>query len=164
MTARELQEALAAMPPRMAQTLIFHCVEGRTPGECAELYGVGLPQWQILFFEAARALAGEAAALPDEARTSSAPRLVETLRGADPEPSALVFPLRELIREREEVQRLILEAERAAAHSPERRRNDWLRRVAMVAIIVVSILIWLRDRAPASAPPAELERGSPSRP
>ena len=146
MTALELQRALASMPSRSAQTLVFRCVDGRSPSECAALYGVGLPQWEVLFLEAARQLVGQPAPLYDGTLEALASQLQRALSGEDPQLADLVNPLRALTAEREEVRRLIAAAEAAAAHSPAQTRELWLRRVAVVLIIVASIYVWLRDR------------------
>ena len=45
-----------------------------------------------------------------------------------------------------QVHQLLIEAERVAASSPARARDGWLRRLAVAVIIVVSILVWLRER------------------
>lgn len=160
MTPPELQRALAAMPPRAAQTLLFRCVEQHSTDACAALYGVGLPQWRILFFDAARALIGEVRPLPDAERATRAAEL-DALYGdprASPRPdqAPLLTPLRALAEHRGEVRRLLIDAERAAEASPARAREAWLRRIAVVAIIAVSIFVWMRDReAPPKRPPEQ---------
>lgn len=156
MTPARLQRALETMPSRAAQTLIFHCVEGRSAPECAALYGIGLAQWEILFLEAARALAGDTAPLEDGARRSLAGQLQragETEPPADSKLVPLLALLRSLTEQRDEVQRLLLEAERAAAASPARAREAWLRRLAVAAIIAVSLFVWLREREQPPTPP-----------
>jgi hypothetical protein len=134
------------MPPRSAQTLVFRCVDGQSPEACAALYGIGLPQWQVLFLEAARHLAGLRQPLPDAERLALAPRLENALQEGDPKLATLTLPLSDLIRQRDEVRALIAAAELAAAQSPERNRETWLRRVAVVLIIAVSIYVWWRDK------------------
>ena len=146
MTAPELQQALARMPSRFAQALIFHCVEGRTAPECAALYGIGVPQWEILFLDAACALASQPAPLTDAARLTLATHVQADL--AQPPSAALPASraAQALILHREEVHRLLLETERAAAASPARAREGWLRRLAVVLIIAVALFVWLRER------------------
>jgi hypothetical protein len=160
MTAFELQRALSAMPPRAAQTLMFRCLEMQTAEECAALYGIGLPQWNILFLEAARALTGESSLLGDAERRALADELYRQcellLTPGAPEPATLdprIVRLAALVHHREEVRRLIVEAERTAAQSPARRREGWLRRAAVVAIIGVSLFVWMRDRDKPPEPP-----------
>lgn len=184
MTPHELQRALAQMPSRAAQTLIFRCIERRTARACAALYGIGLPQWHVLYFEAARALAGDTSLLPDDVRTCRAEllqRAAEVVPGPantyfllrdedappptagepeladaalrDPAVARWVALLKSLTDQREEVHQLMLETERVAAASPARAREGWLRRLAVVAIIAVSLFVWLRERNKA-APPA----------
>jgi hypothetical protein len=55
---------------------------------------------------------------------------------------------------REEVHRLLVEAERAAAASPARAREGWLRLIAVALIVAVSLFVWLRERnkPPPAAP------------
>lgn len=148
MTPLELQRALGQMPPRAAQTLIFRCVDARTPAECAALYGVGLPQWEVLQLEAARALAQQTQPLPDAERARLGRRLAALLDAPEPPADPEVGPLAELLRslraQGPQVQQLLVEAERAAAASPARTRETWLRRLAVVVIIAVSLLVWLK--------------------
>lgn len=151
MTPPELHRALAQMPSRSAQILIFRCVEGRAPADCAALYGVGLPQWEVLQLEAARALAGQTLPLADAERANLGRRLAAQLDApepveADAEVDALTGLLRSLRSNGPELQRLLLEAERAGAASPARAREAWLRRLAVVVILAVSLFVWLRER------------------
>ena len=149
------------MPPRATQTLLFRCVEGRTAQECAELYGIGLPQWQRLFFDAARAFVGDTTPIADGPCTTLANQLhhalerapeVADLAGQDPQVALLAAQLRSLIQQRAEVDRLLIEAEATAAASPARAREAWLRRLAVVVIIAVSLFVWLRERNPPPTP------------
>lgn len=150
MTPPELQRALAQMNPRQAQTLIFRCIDARPVDACAALYGVGIPQWEILFFEAARAFVGQTQPLPDSQRVALAQRLQQPV--ADPALAPLTAALAALTTHREEVQRLIVDTERAEAASPARAREAWLRRLAVVAIIAVSLFVWMREREKPPAP------------
>ncbi len=163
MTSNELQRALGQMPSRAAQTLILRCLEGRSIQTCAELYGIGVSQWQILFFDAARALAADARPIPDPQRAVLADRLQRALVSLqhdeagdallrDPVIAPLAALLQSLVDQREEVQRLLLEAERVAASAPARVRETWLRRLAVVVIIAVSLFVWLRERNKTPAP------------
>lgn len=142
------------MPPRAAQTLLFRCVEGHSAEACAALYGIGLPQWQVLFLDAARALTGETQALPDAERTRRAHLLFAAFEGNGAE-DPLAPALRALAAQKDDVRALLLAAEQAAAASPARARETWLRRAAVVAIIAISLFVWWRDRdkPPPSADP-----------
>jgi hypothetical protein len=157
-TSLELQRALGRMPSRAAQTLILRCLEGRSVETCASLYGVGVPQWQILFFDAARALAGDPVPLADPQRARLADRLQRAAgppeQGSMHEPRivALAALLQSLVDQRDEVQRLLFEAERAEASSPARVRETWLRRLAVVVIIAVSLFVWMRERSKPPTP------------
>ncbi len=181
MTPLELQRALGQMPSRSAQTLTFHCLEARPALECAALYGIGLPQWELLYFEAARALAGDTRQLPDAVRAPLArqlrladevllegrgeprpPEVEATLRNLQLTP--LIARLRALAEQRDEVQALIVAAERAAAASPARAREGWLRKLAVVAILAVSLFVWLRERnrtAPPTPTPTQIPLPAP---
>ncbi len=145
-SAAELHRGLTQLPSRFAQTLIFHCLESRPPQECAALYGIDLPQWEILFWEAARGLARETAPLSDFQRRALAAQLQSELTHPVPNPMRASVAAAALRVRREEVHRLLIEAERVAAESPARARDGWLRRLAVGVIIVVSILVWLRER------------------
>ena len=143
MTALELQQALAAMPSRAAGTLILRCVDDHSPEQCAGLYGIGQSQWEILYLEAARALVGQTTPLDDATRQRLAPRLVQGLQ--TPELEAVILGVQSLTQHREEVKRLITASEKAAESSPARRREPWIRGIAIVAIVAVSAVVWFRD-------------------
>jgi hypothetical protein len=147
-----LLQALGALHSRAAQVLIFRCLEGRPPQECAALYGVDVPQWEILFLDAARALASDTAPLDDSIRKTLARRLQAELATPVAEPLPATKAVAALSANAQEVQRLLAEAEQRAAASPERAREGWIRRLAVVLIIGVSLFVWLRERNKPPAP------------
>ena len=110
------------------------------------MYGIGVPEWELLFFEAARALANETTPLSDLTRRNLATQLQAELANPGAKLLEVSSFIAALTLHREEVHRLVREAERAAAASPARAREGWLRRIAVVLIIAVSLFVWLRER------------------
>jgi hypothetical protein len=133
MTPNELHRALADMPARSAQVLGHRVLEARSRDECAALYSLKLPQWDVLFARAVhdfeRALGGSP---PDD--DADAPRLAESLT---PE-------LQQLFRHRDEVKRLMEKAQADYEASPRYTVEVWARRLAIVGIIALTLYFYLK--------------------
>lgn len=133
--AEVLWRALCRLPPRSAQLLVFRFVEERSPEESARLYGIS-PDALQTHLDRAGALFVRALQDPD------GPPLLP-----DDEPSGADDreALRRL-RENATLVRQVAEAQaRAEEDSPARRREDWLRRVALAVLVAVALWLYLRQ-------------------
>lgn len=133
MTPEELHRALEKMPARSAQVLGHRVLEARSRDECAALYSLKLPQWDVLF---ARAVQDFERALgrtpPDD--DSAAPRLAE----------ALTPELQLLSQHRDEVKRLMEKAQADYEASPRYTVEVWARRLAIAGIIALTLYFYLK--------------------
>lgn len=124
--AETLARALRASPSREAQVLLRGCA-GTTA--LATWYGISAPAAEALWEEAAQALA---ASLGQAGAPEPGP---EGLRQA-------------LVAQEAAVRALLALAEEDAERSPERARETWLRRGAIVAILALTAWFYLHQ-APA---------------
>lgn len=144
--------ALRGMEPRPAALLVRRLVEGRPQEACAAFYGVSTEAFAVLLLRASVALAldaGLAVREPSgEAEESAWARmLTEALsREGARLPTALV-PVAEVCRRLRavgpEVAAGMDAAAREDAASPHRRREDWLRRLAVAALLALTAYLYL---------------------
>jgi hypothetical protein len=158
-----LHEVLLRTPPRSAEVLSRVALDGWTVSTLAERYGIELASARRLLLRAARDF--DAAAhhartpappLADDVEQALADALAASLDGQAP--SEAVRPLADalaaLARHRDEVKRRLSEAELVAASSPARRRERWLNRLAIAALLALSAwLYWREQHQPPPAPP-----------
>lgn len=159
-----LWTALRALPPRDARRLQLRLVEGRSDAECAQLYGSSLSAFGVHLLRAARLfqqalqrggpgpLLPSAAPVDPEVERAEGARLLARLgAGASGESApgedelGLLLPLlRELGARGAELRALDQAQVRAELESPAHRRREWLRRIALAALIALAVWLYLR--------------------
>ncbi|MBX7098468.1 MAG: hypothetical protein K1X89_12195 [Myxococcaceae bacterium] len=122
-SVEDYAQALQRVHPRSAQVLIAATLEGRSEAETAALYGLAAEPFATLLGRATDELAHTL-----EQPTAG---LLEALRA---EATALRTRLEAL--------------ERAELASPAHRRELWLRRLAILAILALTGYYWWRDGTP----------------
>ncbi|MBU8896624.1 hypothetical protein DRW03_23655 [Corallococcus sp. H22C18031201] len=166
-----LASGLRALEPRAAAVLVRRLVERRPSAECATWYGIPAESFQLLQLRAGVALSrglGAPARLPasEDEETAWARMLDAALeRDSAPLPVALV-PVADTCRRLNatgpEVEAALADAARSDAESPKRRREDWLRRLAVLALLAITAwLYWTRPAEPTPRP--ERHMASPER-
>ena len=133
MTPPELHRALERTPARSAQILSHRLLDGRAREACAALYGLNLGQWDVLFLRAVRDFERALGRAPPDDDSEAEHISV----GLTPE-------LHALAQHRDEVKRLL---ERAAAEyeaSPRFAVELWARRLAIAAIIGLTLYFYLK--------------------
>jgi hypothetical protein len=145
-----IRDRLRAISPRSAQALVFRLVE-RTPREaCASLYGIRPEAWDVKLSRALEEFCGRPPhpAPPHDVETADAAALAAALEAGEPpsEPRlALLWraalPLRD---EGPAVRQALDAAAHADESSPARRREEWLRKAAIVAIVALTAFFYLR--------------------
>jgi hypothetical protein len=162
LTPAALCEALRTLEPRPAAVLSRRLLEDRSLDACATFYGVSREAFSLLLLRAAQSLA-LATGLPARPPTSEAEEatwarmLAETLEGGTaPVSAALVSAVdvcRRLRTQRTEVRAALEAAEREEADSPRRRREEWLRRLVVAALLALTAyLYWTRPAEPPTRP------------
>jgi hypothetical protein len=140
MTPAELTGVLLHMPPRSAQVLGHRFVQGLSREACAELYGVTPEAWDVLLLRATRDFTGQRGPQPFELEQQQA----AALRAQVEDNPALA--LNALATHREDVKRLLDEAEAQAEASPQRKRESLLRWIAIVTIAVLSAYFYWQQQ------------------
>jgi hypothetical protein len=170
--AAGLAEVLQQTPPRSAELVSRLTLDGWSLATLAERYGIDAPAARRLVLRAARDFEAalrraHAPPLPDDVERPLADALAEALEAPGPGPAAAAEPVQPLVQalaalvaQRGEVRRHLAEAEQRAAASPARRRETWLRRLAIITVLGVSAWLYWREHradAPAVQPPPAAE-------
>ena len=170
LSAPELGAALRTLPYRPSAFLVKRLVQGRPLEESAAFYGISPETFSVHLLRAGLALTG-AVALPCRAPENDAEEdvwaraLAEALeRETAAVPAALaetVALCRRLRALGPEVAAALEAAEREEEDSPKRQREDWLRRLAVLALLGLTAYLYCnRPEEPPERPvqPRPLER------
>ncbi|QAT84173.1 hypothetical protein EJ065_2601 [Corallococcus coralloides] len=166
-----LSEALRALEPRTAAVLVRRLVERRPQAECATWYGISSDAFSVLLLRSAVALAhqlGQPARPPESPEEATAwermlAMAVEKDTAPVPVPLAPVAWLcRRVHALGPDVEAALDKAAQADADSPGRAREEWLRRLAVAALLALTAwLYW--SRPPEPEPRPERRMRSPER-
>ncbi|XXF80574.1 hypothetical protein P2318_12735 [Myxococcaceae bacterium GXIMD 01537] len=157
-----LAGALMTLEPRTAAVLERRLVEDRPLDACARYYGVSREAFSVTLLRAARALASSCG-LParppvdDDEETTWARQLASALESEAAPGLAALVPTVEVCRRlravRAEVRAAKEATEREEADSPRRHREEWIRRIAVAALLALTAYLYLtRPAEPQSRP------------
>ena len=160
--------ALRVLPSRSAALLLRRLAQGRSLPESASFYGISPDAFSVHLLRAALALS-RAAALPVRAPENDTEEelwarvLAESLEHETVTiPPSMVGTVALCRRMRvlgPELTAALQAAERAEEDSPKRRREDWLRRLAVLALLGLTAYLYLhRTEEPQERPPAPRSR------
>lgn len=166
-----LVAALRELEPRASAVLVRRLVERRPLAECATWYGISSDAFSVLLLRAGVELArhaGQPARPPESTEEAAAwERMLAAAveRDTAPVPVALA-PVAQLCRRMHEagpqVEAALAQAALADANSPRRSREEWLRRLAVAALLALTAwLYWTRPPEPDPRP--ERRMRSPER-
>jgi hypothetical protein len=151
LSAPELGAALRALPYRPSAFLVKRLVQGRSLEESATFYGISPEAFSVHLLRAGLALTGTVA-LPCRSPENDAEEdvwaraLAEALeRETAAVPAALaetVTLCRRLRALGPEVAAALEAAEREEEDSPKRQREDWLRRLAVLALVGLTAYLY----------------------
>lgn len=153
--------ALRELEPRPAAMLILRLVEGRSREACATHYGIPAQAFSVLLLRAAIALAlhqGAPARAPasEDEEAAWARMLTDALERQDAKFPAALAPVVETCRalqsQAAQVATGLEAAEREARASPQRRREEWLRRLAVAALLAMTAWLYLSKPGGPSEP------------
>jgi hypothetical protein len=153
--AEEIRKNLERLSPRSAPALGLRLLEKRSRESCAGFFGISLDAFDVMLLRAARELAavergervepiGSYEEELNEARSLAAGRL------------PLASKLLSIEALAEPVKAQIEEAARANEASPKYRRETWLRRLVVVAIVAVTAWFYVQGqnrKTPPNPPP-----------
>ncbi|RYZ37483.1 MAG: hypothetical protein EOO71_27845 [Myxococcaceae bacterium] len=171
LSTEALGAALRQLEPRVAAVLLRRLVERRPLEECASWYGISTDAFSVLLLRSAVALArhaGQPARAPDGAEEAAAwERMLAAAveRDTAPVPVALA-PVAQVCRRVHELgpemESALAQAAQVEADSPGRAREEWLRRLAVAALLALTAwLYW--SRPPEPEPRPERRMRSPER-
>ncbi|MFT3838119.1 MAG: hypothetical protein QM723_14125 [Myxococcaceae bacterium] len=148
-TAAELSQALRTIAPRPSQVLAWRFLGGHPAAESATRYGITVEAFDLLLLRSAAPLVarfGVDPKLPDDFahEQAFATQLRQALEGGGTHPFAPV--LQELAAHKDEVRALLDAAEAEWQRSPAAARETWLRRVAIVVVVVLSAYFYWREQ------------------
>ncbi|WP_217917972.1 hypothetical protein, partial [Myxococcus sp. AM009] len=153
--------ALRELEPRPAAMLSLRLVEGRSREACAAHYGIPAQAFSVLLLRAAIALAlhrGAPAREPasEDEEAAWARMLSDALEREDARFPAALAPVVETCRALQtlasQVATGLEAAEREARASPQRRREEWLRRLAVALLLAMTAWLYLSKPEGPSAP------------
>ncbi|MCP3098622.1 hypothetical protein LZ198_07000 [Myxococcus sp. K15C18031901] len=163
LTAPRFVQALRSLEPRSAALLNRRLVAGHLPGDCAAFYGVSSEAFSVQLLRAVVLLARqvESPQREPEGRDEEEAwaRMLTTAleREGSPVPTGLVPGVelcRRLQAQSEEVARGLEAAAQEDLASPQRRREEWLRRLAITALLALTAYLYLsRPGEPSRRPP-----------
>ncbi len=138
--ANALFRLLNEAPPRSAEIVKKVTLTDISVERLGELYGLDLPRTKILFFRALLdVLSTGSIRLDDKTETASlaSPLTGELLR---------VSQLQErLVFQREELKQMYANSAVQFENSPERVKEEWLRRVAIVLVLALTAFFYWRQ-------------------
>lgn len=149
---------LTDAPPRSAEIVKRVALAGMGFPEVGKLYGVDVPRAQVLVFRALLdVMSGGTARVPDVREEA------EVLAMVGPSPSPLPasqgegFQVRklwdQLTLHREALKVRLDQSAAAFAASPDRIRDEWLRRIAIVVVIALTAFFYWREQHKPRPPP-----------
>jgi hypothetical protein len=144
----DLFTLLSDAPPRSLEIVKRFALEGMTLEQLAALYDVGVPEARVLVFRALLDVeSGGTKRVRDADEGELASPFVEKLRGNR---EALLLRLRE--------------AAVAFANSPDRTRDEWVRRLAIVVVLALTAFFYWRENSKPRPPPEKRPILAPANP
>lgn len=164
LSATELGAALRALPYRQSALLVMRLVQGRSLEDSATFYGISPAAFSVHLLRAALEFTTEAA-LPcrppaDEAEEDvwarALAQALERETAAVPPVLTSVVALSRRVRALgTEVAATLEAAEREEVDSPRSRREDWLRRLAVLALLGLTAFLYCNRSEEAPRPPVQ---------
>ena len=145
---------LTAAPPRSAE-IVKRLTLAQTPlPELAALYGVDLPRMQVLAFRALLdVLSGGSARVPDAREPAELEVLLGERQAAQGEGADVRRLWNQLTAHRVELEAQLTKAAAAFEASPDRSRDEWLRKAAIVIVLALTAFFYFREANKPHPPP-----------
>lgn len=143
---------LCAAPPRSAELVKRVALAQKPFPELAALYGLDLPRLERLVFRSfLDVLSGGTARVPDEREPAEVAAMLGKGPGSE---GAEVRQLWDrLSHHRAALEDQLARAAAAFEASPDRARDEWLRRLAIVVVLALTAFFYLREQDKPRPPP-----------
>jgi hypothetical protein len=163
-----IRQRLELLPPRSAQALTLRLVDRRSREECARFYGIRPEAFDVMLLRAARLYASEhesvgrpetllrappAPPLDEQEQAACLAQELERRTSTSKDVGELAQLLQGILAQSTEVRRQLEAAELAYEGSSKFRREIWFRRIAIFAIIALTLFFYLRGDEPARLTP-----------
>lgn len=137
---------LAAAPPRSAEIVKRVTLGGLELDALAKLYGVDVPHAQVLVFRAFLDVgSGGKARVPDSREPAEVSAMISAASGEGEGAQARRLWER-LSQNRDELKAKLEKAAADYAASPDRDRDEWLRRAAIVLVLALTAFFYWREK------------------
>ncbi|MFZ5443437.1 MAG: hypothetical protein ACOZQL_25745 [Myxococcota bacterium] len=150
---------LAHAPPRAAAIVRRAALEGTPPEALARLYDLGPAEAQVLLLRAlVDVKSGGTLQLDDAAEQQALAELFATPRRGE---YGVFFDA--LVTHRAALVERLEKAAADFAASPDRARDEWLRRLAIAVVLALTAYFWHREQNKPRPPPEKRPTVAPSR-
>jgi hypothetical protein len=137
---------LTDAPPRSAEIVKRVALHGLDLETVAKLYGVDVPHAQILVFRALLDVSsGGKARVPDSREPSEVSAMIAATPGGGEGAQARKL-WDQLSQHRDELKAKLEKAAAEYAASPDRDRDEWLRRAAIVLVLALTAFFYWREK------------------
>ncbi len=136
-----MRTRLESLPPRALHVIARRLLRGTPRSTCARFFGVSPDAFDVMLLNAVRALSvGDERARPfeQESKEADALRRCVEAQAAPPGEAPWKADVSFLLEHGPALHAALIEAERVRASTPARRREEWLRRLAIVAILAMA--------------------------
>ena len=145
---------LTAAPPRAAEIVKRLTLAKKPFPELAALYGVDLPRMQVLAFRAfLDVLSGGSVRVPDERERGEVEVMLGERQAAHGEGADVLRLWNQLTAHRVALEAQLTKAAAAFEASPDRVRDEWLRRAAIVIVLALTAFFYFREANKPHPPP-----------
>ena len=144
---------LTAAPPRSAEIARRVALRGMDFPAIAKLYGVDEPRAHVLVFRALLDVAtGGTGRVPDGREAAEVAAMVKG-SGTIGEGAEVRRLWDRLAQQRDELTLMLEKSAAEFAASPDRQRDEWLRKLAIVVVLVLTAFFYWREQNKARPPP-----------
>ena len=158
---------LTDAPPRSAEIVKRVALGGMGFPEVATLYGVDVPRAQVLVFRAFLDVLSGRVRVPDVREDAEVLAMVGS---PSPFPASQGEGLQarklwdQIAANRDELKLQLEKAAQEFAESPDRVRDEWLRRIAIVVVLALTAFFYVREQNKPHPPPQKRPTSIPTSP
>lgn len=158
-----LVRKLTAAPPRSAEIVKRYALRDVSPAALGPLFEVEEPQARRLLLRALLDVSsGGTLAVSDADEATLLPQVLDAAPVVTPLAQELVVLVAKLRANSDEVTEALRKAAEAFEASPDRVRDEWLRRAAIVLVLALTAFFYWRDQNKPRPPPEKRPTVAPA--